>query len=154
MDTGSVGNCVSGVRGVGGGERSIRDRSGHRASQGRKIDDLRAFEHEYRNRLATYLDSQLQGLDRRGSTALTDPMRNQQGFVASGSGTRAEPGSHHDQLPKRIFSLEAPGGRHARAPGPDRSKTRARGGPVHLPRPTRCRNRRPVGGEPQLIELS
>jgi vacuolar-type H+-ATPase subunit H len=43
----------------------------------KKIDDLRAFEHEYRTRLATYLDSQLRELDGRGSTALTDPMRNQ-----------------------------------------------------------------------------
>jgi DivIVA domain-containing protein len=62
----------------------------------KKIDDLRAFEHEYRTRLATYLDSQLRELDRRGSTALTDPMCNQQSFVASTPGPRAEPGNHHD----------------------------------------------------------
>jgi DivIVA domain-containing protein len=61
-----------------------------------KIDDLRAFEHEYRTRLATYLDSQLRELDRRGSTALTDPTPNQQSSVASAPGARAEPGSHHD----------------------------------------------------------
>jgi DivIVA domain-containing protein len=65
----------------------------------KKIDDLRAFEHEYRTRLATYLDSQLRKLYEPGSTALTDPMRHEQGFVASGFGTRAEPGSHH-QDPK------------------------------------------------------
>jgi DivIVA domain-containing protein len=62
----------------------------------KKIDDLRTFEHEYRTRLATYLDSQLRELDGRGSTALTDPMRNQQSMVASVFGARVEPGSHHD----------------------------------------------------------
>jgi vacuolar-type H+-ATPase subunit H len=62
----------------------------------KKIDDLRAFEHEYRTRLATYLDSQLRELDGRGSTALTDPTRNQHSSAASAPGTRAEPGNHHD----------------------------------------------------------
>src|SRR6478609_4593234 len=62
----------------------------------KKIDDLRAFEHEYRTRLATYLDSQLRELDRPGSTALADPTRNQHSAVASAPGMRAEPGSHHD----------------------------------------------------------
>ena len=57
----------------------------------KKINDLRAFEHEYRTRLATYLDSQLRELDRRGSPALTDPTRNHQTSVASAPGTRAEP---------------------------------------------------------------
>jgi DivIVA domain-containing protein len=62
----------------------------------KKIDELRAFEHEYRTRLATYLDSQLRELDRPGSTALTDPTRNQHSAVAPAPGTRAEPGNHHD----------------------------------------------------------
>jgi vacuolar-type H+-ATPase subunit H len=63
----------------------------------KKIDDLRTFEHEYRTRLATYLDSQLRELDRRGSTALTDPTRNQHSSAASSApGTGAEPGNHHD----------------------------------------------------------
>jgi hypothetical protein len=62
----------------------------------KKIDDLRAFEHQYRTRLATYLDSQLRELDSRGSTTLTDPTRNQHSAVASAPGMRAEPGSHHD----------------------------------------------------------
>jgi DivIVA domain-containing protein len=62
----------------------------------KKIDDLRTFEHEYRTRLANYLDSQLRELDRRGSTTLTDPTRNQHSAVASAPGTRAEPGNHHD----------------------------------------------------------
>ncbi len=62
----------------------------------KKIDDLRTFEHEYRTRLATYLDSQLRELDRRGPTALTDPTRNQHSAAASAPGTRAEQGNHHD----------------------------------------------------------
>ncbi len=62
----------------------------------KKINDLRAFEHEYRTRLATYLDSQLRELDRRGSPALTDPTRNHQTSGASAPGTRAEPANHHD----------------------------------------------------------
>jgi hypothetical protein len=40
VDTGSVGGCVSGVRGVVGVEWSIRDRSGRRASQGRKTKPM------------------------------------------------------------------------------------------------------------------
>jgi hypothetical protein len=36
VDTGWVGGSVSGARGVVGGEWSIRDRSGRRASQGRE----------------------------------------------------------------------------------------------------------------------
>jgi DivIVA domain-containing protein len=62
----------------------------------KKIDDLRTFEHEYRTRLATYLDSQLRELDGPGSTALTDAMPTQQGFVAFGFDTPTEPESHHD----------------------------------------------------------
>jgi DivIVA domain-containing protein len=65
----------------------------------KKIDDLRAFEHEYRTRLATYLDSQLRKLYEPGSTALTAPLRPDQGCVAAGCGPRADPGSHH-QDPK------------------------------------------------------
>jgi DivIVA domain-containing protein len=62
----------------------------------KKIDDLRAFEHEYRTRLATYLDSQLRQLDRRGSTALTDPTRNQHSSAPPRPAPAAEPGNHHD----------------------------------------------------------
>jgi DivIVA domain-containing protein len=62
----------------------------------KKIDDLRTFEHEYRTRLATYLDSQLRELDRRGSASPPEPMRSQQSFVASGFDTPTEPESHHD----------------------------------------------------------
>jgi DivIVA domain-containing protein len=61
----------------------------------KKVDDLRAFEHEYRTRLATYLDSQLRELDRRGSTIATDPTCNQQSSAAT-PGTHAGPGNHHD----------------------------------------------------------
>jgi DivIVA domain-containing protein len=46
----------------------------------KKIDELRAFEREYRTRLKTYLDSQLRGLTGRGSIAPDDTMGNQQGF--------------------------------------------------------------------------
>lgn len=62
----------------------------------KKIDDLRAFEHEYRTRLATYLDSQLRELDGPGSASLPDPIPTQQSFIASGFDTRTEPGSPHD----------------------------------------------------------
>jgi DivIVA domain-containing protein len=56
----------------------------------KKIDELRTFEHEYRTRLKTYLQSQLRELDGPGSAAPADPMRTQQDFVTSGSGARAE----------------------------------------------------------------
>ncbi|HEV7453225.1 MAG TPA: DivIVA domain-containing protein [Pseudonocardiaceae bacterium] len=59
----------------------------------KKIDELRTFEREYRTRLKTYLESQLRELDGRGSAAPTDTVRNQQGFVASGFGARAEAGN-------------------------------------------------------------
>jgi DivIVA domain-containing protein len=62
----------------------------------KKIDDLRAFEHEYRTRLVTYLDSQLRELDGPGSASPPDPMPTQQGFVGSGFDTRTEPESDHD----------------------------------------------------------
>ncbi|MGC1731356.1 MAG: DivIVA domain-containing protein [Pseudonocardiaceae bacterium] len=63
----------------------------------KKVADLRAFEHQYRTRLVTYLDSQLRELEGSGSALPPDPMPSQQGFVASGFDTRAEPGSpHHD----------------------------------------------------------
>jgi DivIVA domain-containing protein len=59
----------------------------------KKIDELRTFEREYRTRLKTYLESQLRELDGRGSAAPADTVRNQQGFVTSGFGARAEAGS-------------------------------------------------------------
>ncbi|SRR6478609_2861079 len=58
-----------------------------------KIDDLRTFEHGYRTRLKTYLDSQLRELDGRGSTAPVDALHIQQGLVGSGFGAPAEAGS-------------------------------------------------------------
>ncbi|PZS22268.1 MAG: hypothetical protein DLM60_04875 [Pseudonocardiales bacterium] len=58
----------------------------------KKIDDLRAFERDYRTRLKTYLDSQVRELAGRGSIAPADPMRTQQGFATSGFGAHAEPG--------------------------------------------------------------
>jgi DivIVA domain-containing protein len=59
----------------------------------KKIDELRTFEREYRTRLKTYLESQLRELDGRGSAAPADTVRNQQGFLSSGFGARAEAGS-------------------------------------------------------------
>jgi DivIVA domain-containing protein len=59
----------------------------------KKIDELCAFEREYRTRWKTYLDSQLRELDGRESVAPADPMRTQQGLVASGLGAHAEAGS-------------------------------------------------------------
>ncbi len=41
----------------------------------KKIDELRTFEREYRTRLKTYLESQLQELGQRGSAAPTDATR-------------------------------------------------------------------------------
>jgi DivIVA domain-containing protein len=62
----------------------------------KKIEDLRTFEHQYRTRLATYLDSQLRELDGRGSTAVTDPTRHQHSTTAPAPVTRTEPKNHHD----------------------------------------------------------
>jgi len=59
----------------------------------KKIGELRTFERDYRARLKTYLDSQLQDLDRRGSAVPVDSGRNRQSFVASGFGAHAELGS-------------------------------------------------------------
>ncbi|MDQ2790198.1 MAG: DivIVA domain-containing protein, partial [Actinomycetota bacterium] len=42
------------------------------------IDELRTFDHEYRTRLMTYLQSQRRELDEPGPTAPADPMRTQQ----------------------------------------------------------------------------
>ncbi|MGH3534781.1 MAG: DivIVA-like cell division protein Wag31 [Pseudonocardiaceae bacterium] len=58
----------------------------------KKIDDLRAFESDYRTRLKTYLDSQVRELTGRGSLAPADPMRTQQRFTTSGFAAHAEPG--------------------------------------------------------------
>jgi DivIVA domain-containing protein len=56
----------------------------------KKTDELRTFEREYRTRLKTYLQSQLQELDRSAPAAPTDPMPTRQDLVTSGSGARAE----------------------------------------------------------------
>ncbi|MGH3855517.1 MAG: DivIVA-like cell division protein Wag31 [Pseudonocardiaceae bacterium] len=58
----------------------------------KKINDLRAFERDYRTRLKTYLDSQVRELAGRGSRTPADPMRTQQGFATSGFGAHTEPG--------------------------------------------------------------
>lgn len=70
----------------------------------KKIDELRTFEREYRTRLKTYLEAQLQELGQRGSAAPADSSRaaapgsfpavgQQQGFNSSGFGGRAEQNS-------------------------------------------------------------
>ncbi len=58
-----------------------------------KIDELRTFEHGYRSRLKTYLDSQLRELGDHRIGAPADPMHTQQGLVGSGFGAHAEAGS-------------------------------------------------------------
>jgi DivIVA domain-containing protein len=59
----------------------------------KKIDELRTFERDYRARLTTYLNTQLQDLNRRGPAVPVDAGRNRQGLVASGFGAHAEVGS-------------------------------------------------------------
>ena len=56
----------------------------------KKIDELRTFEHDYRTRLKTHLQAQLQKLDEQGPTAPADPTRIPQDLVTSGSGARTE----------------------------------------------------------------
>jgi DivIVA domain-containing protein len=56
----------------------------------KKVDELRTFEHDYRTRLKTYLQSQLRELNGPGSATAADPMPTQQNLVTSGSGARAE----------------------------------------------------------------
>jgi DivIVA domain-containing protein len=56
----------------------------------KKIDELRAFEYEYRTRLVTYLQSQLRALDGPAPAASAGPIRTPQDLVTSGSGARAE----------------------------------------------------------------
>ncbi len=58
-----------------------------------KIDELRTFEHGYRTRLKTYLDSQLRELGDHRIGAPADPMPTQQGLVGSEFGAHAEAGS-------------------------------------------------------------
>jgi DivIVA domain-containing protein len=60
----------------------------------KKIDELRTFEHEYRTRLKTYLESQLRDLGERGSAAPSDSRSSSNGgYAASGYGQRADAGS-------------------------------------------------------------
>jgi DivIVA domain-containing protein len=56
------------------------------------IDNLRAFEQEYRTQLAIYLQLQLDKLDGPGSTAPADPIRIQQDLVSSGLDAHGETG--------------------------------------------------------------
>jgi DivIVA domain-containing protein len=56
----------------------------------KKIDELRTFEHDYRTRLKTYLQSQLRQLDGEAPAAPADPIRSLEDLVTSGFGERAE----------------------------------------------------------------
>ena len=56
------------------------------------IDELRAFELEYRTQLATYLHSLLHQLDGPGSTGPINPVHTQHGRVGSGLETRSQTG--------------------------------------------------------------
>jgi hypothetical protein len=49
----------------------------------KKVDELRTFEHDYRTRLKTYLQSQLRELDGHGSAAPADPMRTPPGVACA-----------------------------------------------------------------------
>jgi len=57
------------------------------------IEDLRAWEREYRTRLKTYLAAQLRELNGSGSSAPGTPMRTRPSFATSGTGAHAESGS-------------------------------------------------------------
>ncbi len=60
----------------------------------KKIEELRTFEREYRTRLKTYLESQLQDLEGRGSAAPPNARASANGgYAASGYGQRADAGS-------------------------------------------------------------
>ncbi|MDQ3901736.1 MAG: DivIVA domain-containing protein [Actinomycetota bacterium] len=59
----------------------------------KKVEDLRAWEREYRTRLKTYLAAQLRELNGSGSGVPGAPMRNRHGFAASGVGAHAEAAS-------------------------------------------------------------
>jgi DivIVA domain-containing protein len=59
----------------------------------KKIDELRAFEREYRTCLKTYLNSQLREFDGPGSATPADSMHTQQSLTASGPSAYAEAGS-------------------------------------------------------------
>lgn len=52
----------------------------------KNVDELRTFEREYRNRLVTYLESQLLKLDHRAPAATADTTGSPQQVVASGFG--------------------------------------------------------------------
>ncbi|HZE02935.1 MAG TPA: hypothetical protein VE155_14345, partial [Pseudonocardiaceae bacterium] len=52
----------------------------------KKIDELRTFERDYRTRLKTYLDSQLQKLDERRPTPTAHPTRPQHNPATIGIG--------------------------------------------------------------------
>jgi DivIVA domain-containing protein len=59
----------------------------------KNVDELRTFEREYRNRLMTYLESQLLELDHRAPAGTADTTGNSQQAVGSEFGDRADPGS-------------------------------------------------------------
>ena len=56
----------------------------------KQIDELRTFERDYRTRLKTYLNSQLQKLDERGPTPATHPTRPQHDPATTGIGAHAQ----------------------------------------------------------------
>ncbi len=61
----------------------------------KKIEELRAFEREYRIHLKIYLDSRLRELDRRGAAASEHTMQNPQNGATPAFGAHAEPENHH-----------------------------------------------------------
>ncbi len=59
-----------------------------------KVDELRTFEREYRNRVKTYLESQLRELDLRAFVVPASTARHQPDLPAAGFSVTAEPGGH------------------------------------------------------------
>ncbi len=60
----------------------------------KKVDELRTFENEYRNRVKTYLESQLRELELRAFTAPVQTPRPQQNLTPVGISRPAEVGAH------------------------------------------------------------
>ncbi|MDQ1586220.1 MAG: hypothetical protein QOH80_1585 [Actinomycetota bacterium] len=81
-----------------------------RQSLERKVEELRAFEREYRTRLKSYLETQLRELEGRGSEAPAGQRPAQQGQPPAGGPV--------GQQPRSPFTQGAPVGQHGGAPGP------------------------------------
>jgi DivIVA domain-containing protein len=108
-----------------------------RASLERKVEDLRAFEREYRQRLKSYLESQMRQLESNSST--DDPMlsgsRGGSPFPQLGPGAPAQP--QPQQAPAMVGAGMAPGMSQGMGPGPGMAPGQQQGGynPPPMPAP-------------------